>query len=201
MLGGKFGSGTLKKFEKGSKVAAAVGAPLALAAGPAGIPVAGALGAYAAAPTISGAGKKAKKTKKSLDTAAQIAALIAASQGYTKEGELISGVGSIIGSGKKSKAKKTKKAVSKGADVAAILARYQGMDSEADLINALGAIAGSGMCGGALGMTGNAPMPDFDEGPTHPMRRTNYAVGAGKKNPGVAAMTPAIKRRRFAVKG
>ena len=68
MLGGKFGTGTLKKIGKASKVGAAVGAPLALAAGPAGIPAAAALGAYAAAPTISGAGKKAKKTKKSLDT-------------------------------------------------------------------------------------------------------------------------------------
>ena len=113
-----FGKGTLKKIEKGSKVAAAVGTPLALAAGPAGIPVAGALGAYAAAPTISGgarkqrveqffapaatvvgSGKKAKKTKKTVDMAAQIAAILAASQGYDKEAAAISGVRSIIGNG------------------------------------------------------------------------------------------------------
>ena len=75
------------------------------------------------------------------------------------------------------------------------------MDNEADLINAIGAIAGNGMYGGALGITGNAPLPDFDEGPTHPMRRTNYAVGAGETSPGVAAMTPPIRRPRFAVKG
>jgi len=198
MRGGKMGQGTLKKIEKGSKVAAAVGAPLALAAGPVGVPIAASLGAYAAAPAV-GSGKKAKKTKKTLDMAAQIAAVLAASQGYDKEAAAISGVGSVIGSGKKGQ--KRKKAASKTADVAAILARYQGMDTEADLINALGQIAGSGMCGGALGLTGNAPMPDFDEGPTHPMRRTNYAVGAGKKSPGVAAMTPTIKRPRFAVKG
>ena len=199
LRGGKMGQGTWKKIEKGSKVAAAVGAPLALAAGPAGVPVSAALGTYAAAPTISGAGKKAKKTKKTVDMAAQIAAILAASQGYDKEAAAISGVGSVIGSGKKGQ--KRKKAASKTADVAAILARYQGMDSEADLINALGQIAGSGMYGGALGITGNTPLPDFDEGPTHPMRRTNYAVGSGKKSPGVAAMTPPIKRPRFAVKG
>ena len=126
MRGGKFGTGTLKKIEKGSKVAAAVGAPLALAAGPAGVPAAAALGAYAAAPTISGAGKKAKKTKKTVDMASQIAAILAASQGYDKEAAAISGVGSVIGSGKKGQ--KRKKAASKTADVAAILARYQGID-------------------------------------------------------------------------
>ena len=162
VTGGKFGMGTWKKIEKGTKTAAAVSAPVVSAYNPA---AGAALGVYAASPNVAGEGKKSKKAKSTANTAAQLGAMLGYSSGALtpEQAQMLSATGNIIAGSGKRKPPRPKKSD--------------------EVRRAMEVLAGAGYLNSTMEITPNVPMLEVDPAPARKPNRgaLRPAVGGGEK--------------------